>query len=147
MLALEQIAVNISAEQMGKCTRVVDFQIHEDLYLVESSDGTEDYKVRFDPEMGFTCTCKAGQQAFASCKNYCWHVRASVACWLEEQAYMQELAEKSVSTHNAALPIVIESTHPQELVAVRMSRTEKAMPAWIMNAKPAPHMKKSPKER
>ena len=86
MINLESIATDITTEQMSKAQKVINFQTGEDFYQVESSDGTEDYEVRYDVEHGLTCTCEAGKHGFWNCKNYCWHVRASAACYKEEIA-------------------------------------------------------------
>ncbi len=84
MINIEAIATDITSEQMSKACKVIDFQTGEDFYQVESSDGTEDYEVRYDSEKGLTCTCEAGKHGFHNCKNYCWHVRAAAACYVEE---------------------------------------------------------------
>jgi hypothetical protein len=147
MVTFNQIKSNledVTSTQIGKCTKVWDYQNHEDFYLVENSKeecdehGIIEYPVRYSEEHGFTCGCKSGQVAFSNVKHpsgVCWHVRAAVACFLEEEAAMQEMAEAQAKVrHNAALP------------AVKLSRTEAAMPAWIMNARPASHMRKAPRE-
>jgi hypothetical protein len=84
MINIEAIATNITTEQLSKAHKIIDLQTSEDFYQVGSSDGTTDYEVHYDSEKGLTCTCEAGKHGFANCKNYCWHVRASVACRREE---------------------------------------------------------------
>src|SRR5579859_2914537 len=81
---IEAIATDITTEQMSKAQKVIDLQTGEDFYQVESCDGTEDYEVHYDAEKGLICTCEAGKHGFYNCKNYCWHVRASAACYVEE---------------------------------------------------------------
>src|SRR5437879_12442646 len=67
---LENIAIDITSEQISKCSKVIDLQTDEDFYQVESSTGECDYEVRYDAEKGLTCTCEAGQHGFWNCRNY-----------------------------------------------------------------------------
>lgn len=139
LVELEKIATDVTSEQMSKCCKVISFQTQEDYYMVDSSDGTKDYEVHYDPKLGFTCNCKAGKKGFAGCKNFCWHVRASVACFLEEEAAMQEMLEAEQTAK-------AEGTlqHPQALPVI--SRTEAQLPEWIRRARPSKGMDKAPRE-
>jgi len=60
-IILENIATDITSAQMSKACKVIDMQTNEDFYQVESSNGDEDYEVRYDAEKGLTCTCAACQ--------------------------------------------------------------------------------------
>lgn len=151
MVTLERIKSNIAdvtSEQIGKCHKIVDCQTMEDFYLVENEAGefNEDgelieYKVQYSSNHGFTCTCKAGLVGFSKITAHpsgvCKHVRWSVACWLEEEAAMQEICAKIDAEHARAV---------EAPVVRKASTVEAQMPAWIMNAKPAPHMRRAPKE-
>jgi len=95
ILKPSQIKTNsITPIQISKCTRVLDCQTHQNVYLVENEDGNFDddgqvieYTVTYSSNMGFQCTCKAGQEGFAHCKNgYCKHVAWAVAHAKEEKA-------------------------------------------------------------
>lgn len=99
MINLEAIAVDVTTAQMSKAQKVIDLQTGEDFYQVESSDGTTDYEVHYDTEKGLTCNCEAGKHGFYNCKNYCWHVRASAACYKEEIA-----AEKRARSTESQVP-------------------------------------------
>jgi len=81
---IEAIATDITSEQISKCFKIIDLRTNEDFYQVESSTGECDYEVRYDPAKGLTCTCETGKHGFWNCKNYCWHVRASVAVYKQE---------------------------------------------------------------
>src|SRR5260370_35235931 len=96
---LENIAVDITSEQISKCFKIIDLRTNEDFYQVESSTGECDYEVRDDPAKGLTCTCEAGKHGFWNCKNYCGHVRASVACLRE-----QLKAERAARSIEASVP-------------------------------------------
>lgn len=65
----------VTAEQVSKCTPVQDGTTGEWFYIVESSKGDTEYRVRYNREYKkLTCTCKSGQEG-----NGCWHRRASLA--------------------------------------------------------------------
>jgi hypothetical protein len=87
---------NVTPEQIGACHKVFGPD-NQPFYLVENSKGELDqdgqlieYRVSFTKGMGFQCTCKAGQEGFAHCRSFCWHVRASVACDEEIKQAMKE---------------------------------------------------------
>jgi len=147
MITFDRIKSNIAdvtSEQIGKCHKIIDMTTGEDFYLVENSKGEVDnegdiieYKVQYSSGYGFTCTCPSGEHGFSNVRHAsgcCWHVRAAVACFLEEEAAMQEMCAK------------INAEEAAKAVASKMSSIEAQMPAWIMNAKPAPHMRRAPKE-
>lgn len=150
MVTFSQVKDNldVTSAQICKAQKVIDFQTGEDFYQVESSTGDCDYDVRYDGEKGFSCNCAAGSAGFSRITRHpsgvCWHVRAAVACWLEDEAMEQALeeaneamAEKVAKQPTVILPIV----RP-----LPVSSIEASMPAWVMNARPEPHMRKSPRE-
>ncbi len=99
IINIENIAIDITSEQISKCSKIIDFQTAEDFYICESSTGECDYEVRYDATQGLTYTCEAGKHGFWNCKNYCWHVRASAACYVEELR-----AEKKARSIQANVP-------------------------------------------
>lgn len=140
---LERIACDVTPEQVGKCTKVYDFQLRQNMYLVENSRGITDnegniieYKVTYDKKHGFRCSCLCGQYGFYNCKNYCWHVRASVSCAIEETKALAEIARQEEERR-----IVEEEAKKAVPVEVKWN-----IPAWMLSARPAPHMRKDPKE-
>jgi hypothetical protein len=150
MITFDRVKSNLSDvtnAQIGKAHKIIHFNTGEEYYLVENSKGEFDdecqlieYKVQYSTEYGFTCTCKSGQFGFANVyhpSGCCWHVRASVAAWLEEEAALAEMREKIEAEKKAKI----------ETQAHGKSTIEAQMPAWVMNAKPAPHMRKAPRER
>jgi len=152
MVTLEQIKSNledVTSEQIGKAHKIIAFNSGEDFYLIENSKGDTDdngdvieYKAQYSHEHGFTCTCKSGQTGFSNVRHssgVCWHLRAAVACFLEEEAAMQEMIEAEQTAK-------AEGTlqHPQEMPVVR--RIEDSIPAWMLNARPSKGMDKSPRE-
>ena len=142
---LERIAQNVTPAQIGKCTKVYDCQLKQNVYLVENSKGETDnegniieYKVTYDKEHGFRCNCEAGKRGFAHCKQgYCWHVRASVACAIEEANALASIQRKIEEERR----IAEEEARKAVPIEVRWN-----VPAWVLNARPAPHMRKAPKE-
>jgi hypothetical protein len=138
---LERIAQNVTAEEIGRCHKVYDHRLGKNVYLVENSHNATDeqgklieYKVTYDKKHGFRCNCLCGQYGFANCPNYCWHVRASVATALEEvnafAGIAREVEERKVQPVEAK-PIEVKWN----------------IPAWMLNAPVAPHMKHATKER
>lgn len=86
----------VTSAQLGAAHKILSSQ--GNYYLVENSEGRlddagelEEYKVTFE-HGHITCTCKAGKAGFANCRNFCWHVRAALACEREEQQAMAEIA-------------------------------------------------------
>jgi hypothetical protein len=149
MVTFSQIKSNIgdvTSEQIGKCTKVWDYQNREDYYLVENEAGDFnddgemiEYEVRYSEAHGFTCNCKAGQVGFSRItvhpSGVCKHVRWSVAAFLEQEAAMQEMAEA-----------ITEKQHALALPAIKLSRVESQLPEWIKNARPSAHMRRAPRE-
>jgi hypothetical protein len=133
---------DVTAEQIGKCTKIWDFQTSQEIYLVENeaedfdNDGQViEYPVRYSEAHGYTCGCPSGKYGFANVKHpsgVCKHIRWVVACILEEQTALTELSR---TVHAQALPAIVS--------------TEKKwnIPAWMLNAPVAPHMKHATKER
>lgn len=87
MVKASQInTTNVTSEQIGRCYKVFGPD-NKAFYQVESeSDPLTEYKVTWDREYGFRCTCDAGQDGFAHCKlGVCKHVVWSVAASREER--------------------------------------------------------------
>ena len=94
MLASQVIAYThnhpATSEQIGMCHKF--FSGSTSFYLVENSKGETnadgeiiEYKVQYSAKLGFTCTCKAGENA-----KLCWHLRAAIGCEEEVKAAMKE---------------------------------------------------------
>jgi hypothetical protein len=143
---------DITAEQIGKCTRVWDCQTNTWFYLVENEEGAVDehgdiieYPVRYNAIDGFSCGCKSGEFKFHNVKHpsgVCKHVRWSIACSIEERnalaAITASRSEGARLRHAASLPAV----------TVPVSIEKKwNIPQWMLERPVAPHMKNAPKER
>lgn len=122
---------DITSEQIGMAHAVIGPD-GKKFYLVENSRGELDgdgnvieYKVTHHPHFGYQCTCKAGQYGFAHCKNYCWHVRASIACAQEEREAMAEQA-----TLNTPAKTAVGYTDVDEVTLARvLRRSDERKPA------------------
>lgn len=81
----------VTDEQIGMCHKV--YEGSTPVWMVQSeSDELKEYKVKHSKKHGFTCTCKAGQNAFSNCKlGYCKHVAWALAASKEERAAIAEL--------------------------------------------------------
>lgn len=82
---------DVTPEMIGKCHAV--FVGSKKFYKVASSDGTKEYTVYRSKTHGFQCNCPSGQHGFWNVKHasgVCWHVRAAVACSIEEKRAMRE---------------------------------------------------------
>jgi len=111
MATIEQITANISdvtSEQIGRCSKVIDLATSEDFYLVENESGecdehgTIEYAVRYDLTQSMTCTCKSGQAGFCNVRHasgVCKHVRWALAAWKQEQE-----AEKKAKSIESQVP-------------------------------------------
>jgi hypothetical protein len=103
---VEQHISDITPEMIGLATRIYDFQLKENIYLVESTSGTlnqdgeiEEYRVRYIPGRGFSCTCKSGQHGFANVRHksgVCCHCRIACAAAAEERAALAEITRKQL---------------------------------------------------
>lgn len=137
----------ISAQEIGRCTKVHDFQLKQDVYLVQNSRDLTDeegniieYKVTYDKKHGFRCGCKSGQTGFSGVRHpsgVCRHVRASIACAIEEANALASIQRKIEEERR----IAEEEARKAVPIEVRWN-----VPAWVLNARPAPHMRKAPKE-
>ena len=83
--------LDVTPQQIGAAHKV----LHKDgnFYQVESATTTDQYDVRYSREHGYTCTCKSGQHGFSNVRHasgVCWHVRAAIACQMEEEIAMRE---------------------------------------------------------
>ncbi len=137
---------DITAEDIGRCSKIYDYQLQQFVYMVLSrTDDITEHKVTYDKEHGFRCTCPCGQTGFANVKHpsgVCWHIRASIAASIEERTALTALTEKRNEDarlrHAASLPAV----SIPEPIEVKWN-----VPAWMLERPVAPHMSKSPKER
>lgn len=106
---------NVTDAQIGAAHKC--FSGSTPFYLVENSQGKLDddgqlieYRVSYNRSKGFQCTCKAGKEGFARCRQFCWHVRASVACAREEKEALAEQVRLNVAEVVAAQAIVTTAT-------------------------------------
>jgi hypothetical protein len=130
-----QYVSDITAEQIGRCHKIIDFQQPGSIfYKVETQSGSLDadghikeYSVRYTLELGFTCDCPSGNAGFENVRRHpsgvCWHVRAVVACMLEEKAYCAELAAAEAAREEERR--MLESTDPEP------HNGSKARPAYL----------------
>ncbi|GCE32235.1 hypothetical protein KDA_77190 [Dictyobacter alpinus] len=117
----------VTAEQIGRCHRITDFQAKPvvDFYKVENERGDLnadgeilEYEVRYEAELGFSCTCKSGQYGFHNvhhASGVCKHVRWSVAAAIEERQAMQEIAHKQAAEEEARRQDLEAGTRPHRL--------------------------------
>lgn len=141
----------ISAQEIGRCTKVYDFQLKQNVYLVQNSKGDTDeqgniieYTVRYSKEYGFQCTCPSGETGFSNVKHpsgVCKHCRWSIACAIEEATALAEIQRKVEEERREALQREHDEKHAAMPIEVRWN-----VPAWMLKAPVAPHMKRSPKE-
>jgi hypothetical protein len=74
---------NVTSEEIGKASRILNTTTGEVYYQVESRSGGEAHGVHYNREFKrLTCTCKAGRVGVP-----CWAKRAAMAASLE---YLQE---------------------------------------------------------
>jgi hypothetical protein len=95
---------DIGPEQIGACTLVWDDQKKENFYLVANSNGDLDeddniieYPVRWNRETGFSCECESGKHGWWNVthpSSVCWHVRAAVACAMEQDQAFNQIAQE-----------------------------------------------------
>jgi hypothetical protein len=154
---------SITPEQIGKCTKVLDCQTHQNFYLVENESGNIDdeghlieYKVTYSSKMGFQCTCKAGQEGLVYCKNgYCKHVAWAVAAAKEEKAQGMKRIEaigavafansidQTICKHPSCLQVANPTTGtcnthmPKSALDKQVEGVAKSgMPAWMITGIP-----------
>lgn len=115
---------SVTFKQMGAAHKVICSS--GNYYLVENASGQRDadgnlieYKVSFDH--GIQCTCRAGQHHFVNCHNYCWHVRACLACEKEERAAIAAIAIAQ------AQEIVKEAQSPTEPTFEQLQAASQSM--------------------
>jgi hypothetical protein len=134
----------ISAQEIGRCRKVFDKD--GSFYLVENEAGECDehgiieYPVRYSKEHGFTCGCKSGLHGFSNVKHpsgVCKHVRWSIACSIEEAEALAAIQRKIEEERRQTE----EEARKATPIEVRWN-----IPAWMLNAPVAPHMKKAPRE-
>lgn len=87
---------DITPDMLGLATKVYDYQLKANVYLVETTSGStdedgnlEEYRVSYTPGRGFSCTCKSGQHGFANVRHpssVCIHCRIATAHAAEERA-------------------------------------------------------------
>lgn len=135
----------ISAQEIGRCHKV--FGPQDSFYLVENEAGEVDeygdlieYPVTYSKEHGFMCGCRSGRFGFANVKHpsgVCKHVRWSIAASIEEAEASAVIQRKAEEERR----IAEEEARKAAPVEVKWN-----IPAWMLNARPAPHMRKAPKE-
>jgi hypothetical protein len=104
----------VTGQMIGKCHLVIPTDGTPRFYKVESMSGeidpatgqVKEYDVKAfkkGKKWFYTCTCEAGQKGFVDCKlhQYCWHVRASLACAEEEKIAMHEQAALAAEQREA----------------------------------------------
>jgi hypothetical protein len=134
-MATTKIDTNtVTREQIDRCTRIIDPHTMEAFYLVlsETQDLVE-YKVQYArlPSKHYTCTCKAGLNGFANCKDgVCKHVKWAVAAADEYKTEQAALAERDAKRSADAARLnrirkLVEMglTHPEALEAVETHTT------------------------
>lgn len=147
-VALEYVETHtdeITAEEICRCTKIID-KTGKSFYLVANSRGLYDahgiieYAVRYNAKHGFTCTCEAGQRGFTGVTKHpsgcCQHVRAAIAASIEERKALAEQARRIEEDRRIA-----EEAKKSVPVEVKWN-----IPAWMLKAPVAPHMRKSPRE-
>ena len=93
MATLQALLASVTDEQIAKCHRIehngtVFYLVDNERNELDGYGNTVEYEVRFTVGRGFTCTCKAGQAAFASCQHgTCKHVRWVVVA---EKRFVQD---------------------------------------------------------
>jgi len=120
---------NVTAEQIDRCSRIIDPRTMEAFYLVlsETQDLVE-YKVQYMrlPSKHYTCSCPAGLNGFANCRDgVCKHVRWALAAAEQFKTELAALAKRDAEAAQKAAKLakirrLVEKglTHPQALEAV-----------------------------
>lgn len=120
----------VTSEQIGRCHAVIGSDGKTFYQVASESDATVEYQVRYSKEFGFTCTCRSGQTGFSNAKlGVCKHVVWSLACAAEVRTALAEMTSKA------------EAKKEEEPIEKRWN-----LPAWMLTAPVAPHMKYSPRE-
>jgi hypothetical protein len=85
---------DVTPEMIGKVHAI--FVGSKKIYKVQSSiDTTKEYTVYRSKSRGYQCSCPSGQHGWWNVQHpsgVCWHVRAAVACRLEEKQALTEQA-------------------------------------------------------
>lgn len=126
----------VTAEQIGMCTKVYDYQTRRYFWQVDSeSDPEKAYNVRWSRAHGYTCTCDSDKHGFYNVSHpsrVCKHVRWAVAAQVElDQAFdlISQMVEKkalvSAKQETSALQKQVEEAK------------ERGMPAWMMTGMPS----------
>lgn len=118
---------NVTPEQIDRCSRIIDLSTNKPFYLVLSeTDNLTEYKVEYHthPTKHFSCTCRAGQNGFANCRQgYCKHIKWAMAAAdlskAEQKALCQrqEQAAKQAKLDRIRKFVELGLTHDQALVA------------------------------
>jgi hypothetical protein len=117
----------VTAEQIDRCTRVVDPHTMEAFYLVlsESQDLVE-YKVTYVrlPSKHYTCTCPAGLNGFANCRDgVCKHIKWALKAAEEFKAELAARAAKEAKLGRISKMVESGLTHIEAVEAVEMVTT------------------------
>ncbi|SRR6266496_6508973 len=142
-----QHITDVTPEQIGRCARIIGTDGTTYYVVVNERDERDEcgnlieYSVKYSPKYGFTCTCKSGREGFknvAHPSRVCKHVRWSLACTMEERAYMRELAEKEEAARDkeaASLDGEADTRRPHLLIINGKAASLRDY-ARVMNAQP-----------
>lgn len=118
--------ISVTPEQIGAAHLVHIDGVN--FYQVQSAHSIEEYDVKYSRELGYTCSCKSGQNGFANVKHpsgVCWHVRAAIAAQIEEKSAMVE--QIALNTQEQPTALLVDG-----------KPADSATVARVMNAQPSP---------
>jgi hypothetical protein len=126
--ASEIDTTNVTPEQIGMVWKY--FVGSLPFYKCYSeSDPFKQYIISWSREHGFSCTCKAGLNGFANCKDGCCkHVKWALACERETRAAIAEL-EAAITVEKNAAPVVDQVTRARIQAANERAATKPASKA------------------
>lgn len=113
---------DVTSEQIGKCHAV--FVGSKKFYMVESSDGTKEYRV-WRNSTGYHCQCESGKHGFWNVKHpsgVCKHVRWAIACHLEEKRAMAEQERLNAAKAAANVSYTDVDAETLERIAARNAK-------------------------
>ena|SRR2546429_6372632 len=132
----------VNAEDLNRCAKIID-KTGKSFYLISNSrnlydaHGIIEYAVKYSEQHGFTCECKSGQYGFSNVNHpsgCCHHVRIAIAASIEDRKALALMA-------NEDRRIVEEKARKAVPIEVKWN-----IPAWMMKAPVAPHMRNAPRE-
>jgi hypothetical protein len=132
----------VSSFQIGRCTKVYDFQLKANIYMVLSErDDLTEYRVTYDKKHHcFCCTCPSGENGFSNVKHpsgVCKHVRWACAASAEEKAALAALSAKQDTCSHCHLPAsdgILKDTGMLAWMAARAAGQDINLgrPSWMM---------------